>query len=132
MTERQEMKVRRNAYKFYDEVIYNRQDLGKRDISLLSFQAGADYALKNKYDELKEYPKKKNDKPNIVQFLKDNGVNEAFWDNFYNQNTLEQTRYYLKHHLCTTIAISEAFSWSRTQEGIDFWCELSKKWSDQF
>jgi hypothetical protein len=129
MTDKQEMKVRRNAYKYYDEVIYEHRDWNKRDIALASFQAGADYVLKNKH-EFKE--EQSNAKPNIVQFLKDNGAYEMFLDNLANQRPGELFIEYLKNDFGTIYTISEAFSWSNTQEGINFWYELSEKWIKEF
>lgn len=129
MTDKQMVKVRRNAYKYYDEVIFEHDDWNKRDITLFSFQAGADYVLKNKH-ELKE--EQSNAKPNLVQFLKDNGAYEMFWDNLANQRTGELFINYLKNDFGTIYTISEAFTWSNTQEGINFWCELNEKWQKLF
>jgi hypothetical protein len=129
MTDKQEMKVRRNAYKYYDEVIYEHRDWNKRDIALASFQAGADYVLKNKH-EFKE--EQSNAKPNIVQFLKDNGAYEMFLDNLANQRPGELFIEYLKNDFGTIYTISEAFAWNNTQEGINFWHELGEKWIKEF
>ena len=129
MTDKQMVKVRSNAYKFYDEIVFENNDWNKRDISLFSFQAGADYVLKNKH-LLKE--EESNAKPNPVQFLKDNGAYEMFWDNLANQNTGELFMNYLKNDFGTIYTISKAFAWSNTQEGVNFWCELSKKWQKLF
>ena len=72
MTDKQEIKVRKNAYKFYDEVIFENLDWSRHDIATASFVAGAEYALANKHDELKEQSRE------IIKFLKDNGVYEMF------------------------------------------------------
>lgn len=132
MTDKQLLKVRRNAYKYYDEVIFEHDDWNKRDIAIFSFQSGADYALKNKYDELKDDADKKNDKPNIVQFLRDNRVYERFIVNLLNHKQGEDLSYYLLTHLFGFNAISGAFIWSETPEGPDFWEEISSKWNKQF
>lgn len=128
MTQEQLRKIRNAGYKYWDnEVFDNHSDWSKREISQFSFEAGAKYALANKYDELKE-----KDKPNIVQFLKDNGVYEMFWDNLADQKTKEQIIGYLKYGFGTACTISEAFTWSSTQEGVDFWYNLSEKWQKLF
>ena len=126
MTERQEMKVRKNAYKFYDDVIYENQDWSKCDITLSSFYAGADYALKNKHDELKE------DSHDIVKFLKDNGVYESFFTNLLNKKQGDDLCRYFLLGFHTIEAISAAFIWSETPEGHDFWEELSGRFGKQF
>ena len=126
MTSQQERKVRGRAYKFYDEVIFENLDWSSHDIATASFVAGAEYALANKHDELKEQSRE------IIKFLKDNGVYEMFWDNLANQNTQEQIIYYLKNYFGTSRTISEAFTWSRTQEGMCFWDGLSEKWQKLF
>jgi hypothetical protein len=129
MTDKQEMKVRRNAYKFYDEVIYEHRDWNKRDIALASFQAGADYVLKNKH-ELKE--EQSNAKPNIVQFLKDNGAYEMFFANLLNYKQEKDLGKYFLSDFFSINAISAAFIWSETPEGKDLWCELGAKWRQLF
>lgn len=126
MTEKQEMQVRRNAYKFYDDVIYENQDWSKRDITLSSFQAGAEYALKNKHDELKEQSR------DIVHFLKDNGVYDVFFANLLNHKQGDDLSIYFSSYFFTSLAISGAFVWSETPEGHDLWEEISSKWSKQF
>jgi hypothetical protein len=126
MTSKQMDKVRKNAYKYYDEIVFENQDWSKREILLSSFYAGADYVLKNKHDELKEQSN------SIIKFLKDNGVYEMFWDNLANQKTQEEIISYLKNYFGTPYAFTEAFVWSKTPEGIDFWCDLSEKWDRQF
>jgi hypothetical protein len=128
MTQEQLRKIRNAGYKYWDnEVFDNHSDWSKREISQFSFEAGAKYALANKYDELKE-----KDKPNIVQFLKDNGAYEMFWDNLANQKTEVLIIDYLKDRFGTVYTISEAFTWSSTQEGVDFWHNLSEKWQKLF
>jgi hypothetical protein len=128
MTQEQLRKIRNAGYKYWDnEVFDNHSDWSKREISQFSFEAGAKYALANKYDELKE-----KDKPNIVQFLKDNGAYEMFWDNLANQKTEVLIIDYLKDRFGTVYTISEAFTWSSTQEGVDFWYNLSEKWQKLF
>jgi hypothetical protein len=128
MTQEQLRKIRNAGYKYWDnEVFDNHSDWSKREISQFSFEAGAKYALANKYDELKE-----KDKPNIVQFLKDNGAYERFWDNLANQKTEVLIIDYLKDRFGTVYTISEAFTWSSTQEGVDFWYNLSEKWQKLF
>jgi hypothetical protein len=129
MTDKQEMKVRRNAYKYYDEVIYEQRDWNKRDIALASFQAGADYVLKNKH-EFKE--EQSNAKPNIVQFLKDNGVYEMFFTHLLNEREGERLNEYFEFAFFDTNAISSAFVWGETPEGHTFWSEISNKWLKQF
>lgn len=130
MTDKQMVKVRRNAYKFYDEIVFENDDWNKRDITLFSFQAGADYVLKNKH--LLKEEEQSNAKPNLVQFLKDNGAYEMFLDNLANQRTGELFINYLKNDFGTIYTISEAFAWSNTQEGVNFWYELSEKWQKLF
>lgn len=132
MTDKQMVKVQRNAYKFYDEVIYENKDWSKYDIALSAFQAGADYALKNKYDELKEDAEKKNGKPNIVQFLKDKGVYEEFFANLLNYKQGENLSKYFLSHFFNVNAISGAFIWGETPEEHDFWEEISEMWHKQF
>jgi hypothetical protein len=127
MTQEQLRKIRNAGYKYWDnEVFDNHSDWSKREITQFSFEAGAKYALANKYDELKEQS------CNIVQFLKDNGVYEMFWDNLANQKTQEEIISYLKNYFGARCAISEAFVWSKTPEGTDFWYDLSEKWTRQF
>lgn len=126
MTEKQEMQVRRKAYKFYDEVIYENQDWSKRDITLSSFQAGAEYALKNKHDELKEQSR------DIVRFLKDNGVYDVFFTNLFNEKQGDDLCMYFSLGFHTRDAISAAFIWSSTPEGHDFWEELSYRFCNNF
>lgn len=130
MTTKQELKVRRNAYKFYDEVIYEHTDWSKLEITNASFCAGAEYALKNK-SELKDDAKKK-EKPNIVQFLKDNGACEMFFKNLLDRKQEEDLIDYLSFKFFTSIAISAAFIWHNTPEGQEFWGDLSDKWAKQF
>ena len=132
MTGKQEMRVRSKAYKFYDEVIFENLDWSKRDIATASFVAGAEYALKNKYDELKEDAEKKNEKPNIVQFLKDNGVYEVFFENLFKQKQGRDLSNYFLFGFSNYNAISSAFTWDDTPEGDTFWRELSEEWSKQF
>jgi hypothetical protein len=126
MTERQEMKVRRNAYKYYDEVIYSNRDWNMRDITLSSFYAGAEYALKNKHDELKE------ESHGIVRFLKDNGVYDVFFANLLKQKQGDDLYQYFLLGFNTSAAISSAFIWINTPEGNDFWEELSDRFGSQF
>lgn len=126
MTDKQERQVRRNAYKYYDNVVYENQDWSRRDIATSSFYAGAEYALKNKYDELKD------GKPNIVQFLKDKGVCEMFYANLLHQKQGEDLRKYLSYGFFEYNAISAAFTWSDTPEGHTFWSEISKSFNEQF
>lgn len=132
MTHRQLMKVRCRAFKFFDNVVYENQDWNKRDIALKSFQAGAEYALENKYDELKEDAEKKSDRPNIVQFLKDNGVYEMFFANLLNRKQGEELGRYFLQAFFASNAILCAFTWSGTPEGHYFWEEISDKWENQF
>lgn len=129
MTDKQMVKVRRNAYKYYDEVIFEHDDWNKRDITLFSFQAGADYVLKNKH-ELKE--EQSNAKPNIVQFLKDNGVYEMFFANLLKQKQEEVLCLYFSRCFYEYNAISAAFTWEETPERHTFWEEISERWAKQF
>lgn len=125
MTQNQLRKIRNAGYKYWDnEVFEYHTDWSKREVSQFSFEAGAKYALANKHDELKEQSR------NIVQFLKNNGVYEIFWDNLVNQNSPERIVYYLKNYFGTSITFSEAFTWSQTQEGLHFWCEVNDKWNE--
>ena len=126
MTDKQEMRVRSKAYKYYDEVIYENQDWSMRDIALSSFYAGAEYALKNKYDELR------NGRPNIVQFLKDNGVYEVFFENLFKQKQGRDLSDYFLFGFSNYNAISSAFTWSNTPEGHTFWSEISEEFNKQF
>lgn len=132
MTHKQEVKVRKNAYKYFDEVIYENQDWDKCDIAISSFCAGAEYALKNKYDELKHDVEEKNDKPNIVQFLKDNGVYDMFFANLLNNKQGEDLNFYFFSHFSTVSAIMAAFTWTETPEGYRFWEVISDRWGNQF
>lgn len=132
MTGKQEMRVRSKAYKFYDEVIFENLDWSRHDIATASFVAGAEYALKNKYDELKEDAEKKNEKPNIVQFLKDSGVYEMFFANLLNKKQVDSLSQYFLSYFFNDNAISAAFTWDDTPEGDTFWRELSEEWSKQF
>ena len=132
MTSQQKRKVRGRAYKFYDEVIFENLDWSKHDIATASFVAGAEYALKNKYDELKEDAEKKNEKPNIVQFLKDSGVYEMFFANLLNKKQGDSLSQYFLSYFFNDNAISGAFLWDDTPEGDTFWRELSEEWSKQF
>lgn len=132
MTQEQLRKIRNAGYKFWDKTVFENSDWSKRDVSQFSFEAGARYALANKYDELKEDAEKKNDKPNIVQFLKDNGVYEMFFANLFNQRTEADLSSYFLSCFFNSNAISAAFAWDRTPEGNTFWCEISRKWSKQF
>lgn len=129
MTTKQERLVHRNAYKFYDNVVYENPDWSKRNIAIASFNAGAKYTLENKHDELKA-----NGKPNIVEFLKDNGVYEMFFANLFNhfQNREEDLRQYFLSNFFAYNAISSAFLWDRTPEGQTFWSEISDRWIKQF
>ena len=126
MTDKQEMRVRSKAYKYYDEVIYENQDWSMRDIALSSFYAGAEYALKNKYDELR------NGRPNIVQFLKDNGVYEVFFENLFKQKQGRDLSDYFLFGFSNYNAISSAFTWGNTPEGHTFWSEISEEFNKQF
>lgn len=127
MTNEQLRKIRNAGYKYWDnEVFENHSDWSKRDVSQFSFEAGAKYALANKYDELKEQSH------DIVQFLKNNGAYEMFWDNLANQKTQEEIIYYLKNNFGSSDTISEAFTWSCTPEGVDFWWNLSEQWLKLF
>lgn len=132
MTSQQERKVRGRAYKFYDEVIFENLDWSRHDIATASFVAGAEYALKNKYDELKEDAEKKNEKPNIVQFLKDSGVYEMFFANLLNKKQGDSLSQYFLSHFFNDNAISGAFLWGDTPEGHTFWNEISERWEKQF
>jgi ATP-dependent exoDNAse (exonuclease V) beta subunit len=132
MTREQENKVRRNAYKFYDKIVLENDGWDNCDIAVSAFYAGAEYALKNKYDELKDDAEKKNDKPNIVQFLKDNGVYEKFWYNLLNHKRGERLHKYFLSDFSNSNAISAAFIWSETPEGQYFWEKIYDKWCEQF
>lgn len=127
MTQEQLRKIRNAGYKYWDnEVFEYHTDWSKREVSQFSFEAGAKYALANKHDELKE---QLND---IIKFLKCNGVYEMFWDNLANQKTQEEIISYLKNCFGAHCAISEAFVWSKTPEGMSFWCDVNDKWTRQF
>lgn len=132
MTQEQLRKIRNAGYKYWDNEVYdNHPDWSKREISQFSFEAGAKYALANKYDELKE-DAKKNGKPNIVQFLKDNGVYEMFFANLFGQRNREVLSQYFLFCFFDTNAISSAFIWEETPEGQTFWNEISDIWCKQF
>ena len=131
MTQEQLRKVRNAGYKYWDNTVYENSDWSKREISQYSFEAGAEYALKNKYDELKENAEK-NGKPNIVQFLKENGVYEKFFANLFKQKGGDELHRYFIELFFGIHAINGAFLWSRTTEGSNFWVEISEKWSKQF
>ena len=126
MTCKQEMRVRSKAYKYYDEVIYENQDWSMRDIALSSFYAGAEYALKNKYDELR------NGRPNIIQFLKDNGVYDVFFENLFKQKQGRDLSNYFLFGFSNYNAILSAFTWGNTPEGHTFWSEISEEFNKQF
>ena len=127
MTNEQLRKIRNAGYKYWDnEVFENHSDWSTREVSQFSFEAGAKYALANKYDELKEQSR------NIVQFLKDNGVYERFWENIFNQNTQDEIIDYMKNRFGTSCIFSGAFVWAGTPEGVDFWRDLEEKWNKRF
>lgn len=116
MTGKQMKKVRKNAYKFYDEVIFEGENWGKREISLSSFCAGADYVLKNKR-ELQEVTC-------LAEFLARKGALIEFMENV------------LKHRVGSPIKeislalgdqISSSFAWGDTPQGFEYWQELAEE-----
>lgn len=118
MTDKQMGKVRKNAYKYYDEVIYMNQDWSKRDISLLSFYAGADYVLKNKHEPqevtcLAEFLARKGI---LIEFIK----NTCAFSNDYSITYIERA---LEGMIC------EAFSWSDSPQGFDYWSKISDEYN---
>lgn len=130
MTQEQLRKIRNAGYKYWDNTVFENSDWSKRDISQFSFEAGAEYALKNKYDELKEDAEKKNE-PNIVQFLKDSGAYNLFFANLFNQKQGEVLRGYFLSYFFNYNAILAAFTWDQTPEGQDFWEEINTRWIKQ-
>jgi hypothetical protein len=117
MTDKQLEKVRRNAYKYYDEVIYENPDWSNRDIALSSFQAGADYALRNKYELRKDTVN------SLAEFLVMEDALNAFIDNVLKQRGHDHLLYILE---CGSI--SSAFDWEKTLQGYNYWCELSREY----
>ena len=127
MTREQLRKIRNAGYKYWDnEVFENHSDWSKREIAQFSFEAGAKYALANKYDELKEQSR------DIVQFLKDNGVYEMFFANLLNQKQGEVLCLYFSRYFYEPYAILAAFTWKDTPERHTFWEEISEKWNKRF
>lgn len=116
MTNKQMDKVRKNAYKHYDEVIFENQDWSKRDIALSSFQAGAEYVLKNK-DALR-----KETVNSLAEFLVMKDALYAFIDNVLEQRGHEHLLYALGD------TIGAAFEWSKTPQGYDYWHELNREY----
>lgn len=117
MTDKQMEKVRKNAYKFYDNVVYEHQDWNRRDIAISSFYAGADYVLKNK-NELR-----KDTVDSLAEFLVMRDALYAFINNVFEQRGHEHLLYALD---CN---IDSAFRWSETPQGYDYWCELSREYN---
>lgn len=122
MTDKQKEKVRNKAYKYYDEIVFENPNWSKRDIAILSFQAGAKYALANKHDELKEQS------CDIVQFLKDNGAYEKFLDNLAGKRSKEEIIDFFRQDFGQNYCINCAFAWASTPEGHRFWSEINAKW----
>lgn len=117
MTDKQMEKVRKNAYKFYDNVVYERKDLNKRDIALSSFYAGAEYVLKNKNELSKDTV------DSLAEFLVMRDALYKFINNVLEQRGHEHLLYALD---CD---IDSAFKWSETPQGYDYWYELSREYN---
>lgn len=118
MTNKQMDKVRKNAYKYYDEIIYENQDWSKRDISLSSFYAGAEYVLKNKNELRKETVN------SLAEFLVMRDALYTFIDNVFEQRGHEHLLYVLGD------TISSAFDWIKTPQGYDYWKKLSREYNE--
>jgi hypothetical protein len=118
MTDKQETKVRKNAYKYYDEIVFENQDWSKREISLSSFYAGADYVLKNKH-ELQEVRC-------LAEFLARKGILIEFITNvcaFSNECSINYIERTLEGTIC------EAFSWSDSPQGFDYWSKINDEYN---
>jgi hypothetical protein len=116
MTDKQETKVRKNAYKYYDEIVFENQDWSKRRISLSSFYAGADYVLKNKH-ELQEVTC-------LAEFLARKGALIEFME-----NVLKQRVGFPIEEISSALGdkISVAFAWGDTPQGFEYWRELAEE-----
>lgn len=115
MTDKQMKKVRKNAYKFYDEVIFEGENWSNREISLSSFCAGADYVLQNKR-ELQEVTC-------LAEFLARKGVLIEFLENVLKQrggSPIEEISLALDQ-------LSAAFAWGETPQGFKYWRELAEE-----
>lgn len=118
MTDKQMDKVRKNAYKYYDEIVFENQDWSKRDIALSSFYAGADYVLKNKHELqeascLAEFLARKGI---LIEFIKNVGAFANDYSITYIERALEGT-------------ICEAFSWSDSPQGFEYWSKISDEYN---
>ena len=116
MTDKQEKQVRKNAYKYYDEVIYESKDWNVRYIALSSFQAGAEYVLKNKH-EMQEVTC-------LAEFLARKGVLIEFLD-----NVLEKRCSAPIDAISSALGdrITYAFAWGDTPQGFEYWRELAEE-----
>jgi hypothetical protein len=117
MTDKQMVKVRKNAYKYYDEIVFEHDDWSKRDITLSSFHAGAEYVLKNKHELRKDTVN------SLAEFLVMEDALNAFIDNVLKQRGHDHLLYILE---CGSIR--SAFDWEKTLQGYNYWCELSREY----
>lgn len=118
MTDKQMEKVRRKAYKYYDEVIYENPNWSNRDIALSSFYAGAEYVLKNKH-ELQTTTC-------LAEFLVRKGILIEFIANVCKSRSelsIDVIKCALNGDICS------AFSWGGTPQGFDYWANISREYA---
>lgn len=118
MTDKQMEKVCKNAYKFYDNVVYENQDWNKFDIVRESFKAGVEYVLKNKYEFRKDTV------DSLAEFLVMRGALNAFIENVLTQRGHKDLLYTLGD------SINGAFTWGSTPQGYDYWYELHREYNE--
>ena len=68
----------------------------------------------------------------FVRFLKDNGVFKAFTNSYdpiyyFGDDDNHPINSYLRD-VSDDCAISEAFTWSSTEQGANFWGDINNKW----
>lgn len=124
MTEKQERKIRREAYKFYDEQIFANTDLCKHDIAQIAFYAGAEYILKNKkeFGDTAIHPT--TEAGFLLEFLAKRDALVPYIENIFAQRPHE-----LIDMLKECSSINSAFSWAGTPQGHDYWHELHNEFT---
>ena len=75
----------------------------------------------------KDEGKEENDKPDFKRFLEKRGAYEPFCKNLRNQKGLSFEEY-MGTLFLELDAVSSAFTWSETLEGIDYWHIVCEAW----
>lgn len=126
MTEKQERKIRREAYKFYDEQIYEDTNLFKHDIAQIAFYAGAEYILKNKHEFGNTTIRPTTEAGLLLEFL---AKRDALVP--YIENIFAKRPHQLIDILKECSSINSAFSWIDTPQGHDYWHELHNEFLNE-